>query len=93
MRVSAGLFPNKARHAFGLEKDTARRVFRSYTRAMAEMYRREYPRPTQEEVFDSTPVDFVEKAGREDIEMILDATGVQVAHPSNPDIGRHLWSK
>ena len=90
---SAGVFPHKARHAFGLGKNTSRRVFRSYVRALAEMYRREYPRPTQREVFDSTPLDFTERAGRDDVEMILDATGIQVSHPSNPDVGRHLWSK
>jgi hypothetical protein len=88
-----GVFPNKMRHDFGFKQKTAARVFRSYVRAMAEALRREFPKPTQAEVFASTPVEFNETAGRSDIELILDATGVTVGHPSNPEVARQLWSE
>ena len=88
-----GVFPNKIRHDFGFKKDTAQRIFRSYVRAMADALRHELPPLTQAEVFDSTPTDFNKKAMRSDIERILDATGVQVGHASNPEVARQLWSE
>ena len=88
-----GVFPEKEAGSFGYCKDVAPRVFRSYVRALAEMLRREFPRPTQEEIFDSTPLDFIEKSGRNSIELILDATGFQIGHPSNPEVARHMWSE
>ena len=40
----------------------------------------------------STPTDFKKQCGRNTVQLILDAIGVQVGHPSNPEIARYLWS-
>ena len=48
---------------FGVGETTAGRIFRQTVRAMAEMFRDETPRPTREEVFNSTPAGFVQALG------------------------------
>lgn len=48
---------------FGVGEDTAGRMFRQSVRGMAEMLRKEHPRPTREEVFSSTPAGFVKALG------------------------------
>ena len=85
-----GIYPEKAAPDFGMCKWTAAALFKSTVRELAEVFRREIPRPTQQEVFDTTPEDFKEKSGLENIELILDATGVKFGKASNPELARWL---
>jgi hypothetical protein len=85
-----GIYPEKAAPDWGMAPWTASMLFKTTIRTLAEVFRREFPRPTQKEVFATTPEDFKEKSGLENIELILDATGVKFGKASNPEIARWL---
>jgi hypothetical protein len=77
---------------FGVHQTTGALYFRSHARALAEMLRRELPPPTQAEIFQSTPDSFKETLGFDDVEMMVDATGIKIGHVSNPELARSCWS-
>jgi len=68
---------------FGVDEKIGGRTFRQSVRAMAEMFRDETPRPTREEVFNSTPAGFVQAlGGLKDTGLIRRGTCHHYAHPS-----------
>ena len=83
-----GVYPEKASADFGMGTTEGSYLFKTAARALAEMLRREFPPPTQAEVFATTPQDFIDKSGMDNVELILDATGVKFGRPQNPEIAR-----
>ena len=51
--IREGVFPHKKAYSFGIKPKTAARYFKTEVRVWAEILKREFPRPTQEEVFRS----------------------------------------
>ena len=83
----------QAAYDFDVLEDAAGRIFRSTAKALSCMFTAEYPRPTFGEVRASTPKCFDKKAGTTDTGLMVDATGIQVPHPSNPEMARTMWSE
>eukprot|EP01052_Picozoa_sp_SAG31_P047914 SAG31_NODE_9795_length_1226_cov_1.223602_1_plen_135_part_10 len=78
---------------FNISKPTANRIFKSTAKALSKMFEQEYPKPSWEEIRASTPACFDKKAGTTDTGLMVDATGVQVHHPTNAEMARTMWSE
>eukprot|EP01052_Picozoa_sp_SAG31_P028744 SAG31_NODE_2799_length_5080_cov_2.022485_4_plen_532_part_00 len=78
---------------FGVPTVIATRAFKSTAKALSAMFEREFPRPSFDEIRRSTPSCFDAKAGTKDSGLMVDATGIQCPHPSNPELARTMWSE
>jgi hypothetical protein len=77
---------------FGIHQSTMSRYFTTWVKALAAVFQREMPFPSQDIIRKTCPKEWIEMFGHNRIRIVVDATNLNIPTASDPDIQRVTWS-